>query len=130
MNELEVAKVKAAAAYNAAADYFDHPVTSPEIQSKQVLMDMSVLHDDQKVFAGVLDQLDIRNRIHLNQQKICERHVTCSLHCRYIDEADVSCEHSQLRHCREYYVGVRVDQARHQRAPAPLYPCHNDFGRH
>jgi ubiquinone/menaquinone biosynthesis C-methylase UbiE len=28
MNELEVAKAKAAAAYNAAADYFDHPVSS------------------------------------------------------------------------------------------------------
>ncbi|OAI27650.1 ubiquinone biosynthesis protein UbiE [Methylosinus sp. R-45379] len=28
MNELEAAKAKAAAAYNAAADYFDHPVSS------------------------------------------------------------------------------------------------------
>jgi ubiquinone/menaquinone biosynthesis C-methylase UbiE len=28
LNELEVAKAKAAAAYNAAADYFDHPVSS------------------------------------------------------------------------------------------------------
>ncbi|WP_442756501.1 class I SAM-dependent methyltransferase [Methylocystis sp. JAN1] len=28
MNELEIAKAKAAAAYNAAADYFDHPVSS------------------------------------------------------------------------------------------------------
>jgi SAM-dependent methyltransferase len=28
MNELELAKAKAAAAYNAAADYFDHPVSS------------------------------------------------------------------------------------------------------
>lgn len=28
MNELELAKAKAAAAYNAAADYFDHSVSS------------------------------------------------------------------------------------------------------
>jgi len=28
MNELELAKAKAAAAYNAAADYFDHPISS------------------------------------------------------------------------------------------------------
>jgi hypothetical protein len=27
MNELELAKAKASAAYNAAADYFDHPVS-------------------------------------------------------------------------------------------------------
>ncbi len=31
MGELEEAKAKAAAAYNAASDYFDHPVSSAAI---------------------------------------------------------------------------------------------------
>ncbi len=37
-----------------------------------------------------------------------------------VHEADVGREHGQLRHRREHQVRVRVDQAWHQRAPAPV----------
>src|SRR5580704_13642996 len=39
---------------------------------QRVFVDRAVLHNDQKIFAGVFDDFDIFQRIAINQQQICE----------------------------------------------------------
>ena len=45
---------------------------SPHL-GQYIFVDRTILHNDQKVFVGVFDELDVFQRIAIDQQQICER---------------------------------------------------------
>ena len=47
-----------------------------------ILVDLAVLHDDDEVLGRVLDQLDVRDRVAVDQQQVGER--------AFLDDAELA----------------------------------------
>lgn len=50
----------------------DVTTANPSLTGKKILVDLTVLHDDDKVFLGICNQIDVGDRVAVNKQQISE----------------------------------------------------------